>query len=244
MDEKSAYRPTVDGPVDNIDCFECPARMGDLCKGLSDLSIPALYKSSKGIKLEKGRKLSLDDHYPNHIFSVKDGTVMLYRMGADGQRQILKFLFAGDIIGLTSGQTYGISAEACTKVGLCCWEREIFEDFLILFPAMDKQFHIIASKALTESYDHIYYLGQLGAQQRVAAFILSLAQRQEDMSGTPDTLLLAMTRLDIADYLGLTIETVSRELTKLKSKGFVALPSLDRLHLLNVSALQDLAEGR
>ena len=244
MVQEKTYRPTVDGPVENVDCFDCPARMSDLCKGLSDSNIPVLYASSKHLKLKKSETLFLDDDYADHIFNVKDGTVMLYRMGPAGQRQILRFLFTGDMIGLTTGETNGISAEACTPVGLCCWERKKFEDFLILFPAMDRQFHIVASKALTQSFDHTFSLGQLNAQQRVAAFILNLAQRHEEMGSAPDTLLLPMSRLDIADYLGLTIETVSRELTKLKSKGFIAIPTLDRLHLLNTSALEDLAEGR
>ena len=97
---------------------------------------------------------------------------------------------------------------------------------------MDRQFHIISAKALTQSFDHTFSIGQLNAKQRVAAFILSLAQRQEDLGSAPGTVLLPMSRLDIADYLGLTIETVSRELTKLKTKGLVSLPTLDRLHLL------------
>ena len=242
MDSKS-YRPTPEGPVEAIACFDCLARLSNLCVGLSDNNLPVLFHASSLVKLKRGQTLFLDDQFATHIYNIKRGTITVYRMGPAGQRQILGFPLTGDLIGLTPGETYGVSAEACSDVQLCRWERKKFEDFLLLFPALDRQFHLISSKVLASSIDLVYALGQLTAEQRVAGFLLRLGQRQEQAGGKSGMVHLPMSRNDIADYLGLTIETVSRAITKLKNKRALNLVAADQVRLRDLKALQSLGAG-
>ncbi len=242
MTDKS-YRATPEGPVEAIACFDCPARLSDLCIGLSDTNLPTLFKASTHIDLDRGQTLFLDDEPAKHIYNIQKGTITVYRMGPAGQRQVLGFLLTGDLIGLTPGETYEVSAEACADAQLCRWERKKFEDFLALFPAMDRQFRLISSKVLASSIDLAFALGQLTAEQRVAGFLLHLAERQERNGAESKFVHLPMSRGDIADYLGLTIETVSRALTKLKTKHVIHLVGANEVQLTDLKVLQSLAAG-
>ena len=137
----------------------------------------------------------------------------------------------------------GCTANHCADTKLCRWKRDKFDDFLVLFPAMGRQFRLIASKSLAQSLDLAFALGRLNAEQRLAAFFIHLNQRQGEMGAGPRQVSLPMSRSDIADYLGLTIETVSRGITKLKKKGIIKLVMSDYIEIQDKESLQDLAEG-
>ncbi len=217
--------------------------MSDLCVGLPDSKLPILYDSSEHVERNKGEILFEDVDPATHIFNIQEGSITLYRMGPSGQRQILGFLFSGDLFGISPGESYGVSAEACADTKLCRWERNKFDDFLVLFPAMGRQFRLIASKSLAQSLDLAFALGRLNAEQRLAAFFIHLNERQAEMGAGPNQVSLPMSRSDIADYLGLTIETVSRGITKLKKKGLINLIISDYIEFLDKEALKELAEG-
>ena len=217
--------------------------MSDLCVGIPDSQLPALYAKSTHLSYKKGDVLFDDDDQAEHIYNIQEGAVTIFRIGPSGQRQVLGFLMTGDILGIAPGETYGISAAAAVESKLCRWDRSKFEDFLVLYPVMAKQFRLIASKALARSLDLAYALGQLTAEQRLAAFIVHLGERQQQMGGSPYHVSLLMSRLDIGDHLGLTIETVSRGITKLKKKSIIELPNPDYIHVLDLNALKDLAAG-
>ncbi len=234
--EPKAFR----GP---IPCFDCPARMSDLCVGLPDASLPLLFERSTHIHLEKNETLFLGDQPAEHIFNIREGTVTLFRMGQGGQRQILGFLFTGDLIGITPDDQYKVSAQACTKASLCRWDRAKFDDLLVLYPAMARQYRLIASKLLAQSLDLAFALGQLTAEQRLAGFLLHISQRQSRIGGIPGFTALPMSRADIADYLGLTIETVSRGLTRLRKKNLISMVSRDLIELSDMKALARLSQG-
>ena len=228
---------------DQVQCFDCPARISDLCIGLSDSSLPALYEQSTHLNLEKGETLFLSDQPSEHIFNVREGTMTLYRMGAGGQRQILGFLFTGDLLGITPDASYNVSAQAGTDVSLCRWSKDKFDDFLVLYPAMAQQYRLITSKLLAQSLNLAFALGQLKAEQRLAGFLLHISQRQARIGGIPGFTTLPMSRMDIADYLGLTIETVSRGLTRLSKKKFISLVTRDLIELSDMKALNRLSQG-
>jgi len=229
--------------VEGLPCIKCPARTSDLCGALSDKNLPALFEASTLIELRKGETLFLDDQPAQHIFNVITGTITVFRMGPSGQRQVVNFLFTGNLLGITPEDHYGFSAEACTPAILCRWERAKFEDLLILFPNLDRQFRLISSKVLARSIDLAYSLGQLTAEQRLAAFINQLHERQSKMASDPMTVLLTMSRADMADYLGLKVETVSRALSKLKVKGVISLPASDRVVIIDRDHLRRLSQS-
>ena len=227
-----------DHPSKTIACFDCPARMSDLCCGLSDLNLPALYQSSTHLDFDKGGTIALDDDNTEYVFNVREGSVKISRLGTSGQRQIMGFLFSGDFFGATSSDEKSLYAEAISSVKLCRWERKKFEDLLVLYPAMDKQYHTIMSKRLDETMDLAYSLGQLTADQRLAGFLLHIAERQKEIGETEDEITLPMSRTDIADYLGLKIETVSRGLSKMKAEGIIKIPSQRCVQIISRTKLQ------
>ena len=217
--------------------------MSDLCVGIPDSQLPTLYAKSTHLNFKKGEMLFADDDQAEHIYNIQEGAVTIFRIGPSGQRQVLGFLMTGDILGISPGETYGVSAAASADTKLCRWDRSKFEDFLVLYPVMAKQFRLIASKALARSIDLAYALGQLTAEQRLAAFFIHLGERQQQLGGSPYHVFLLMSRSDIGDHLGLTIETVSRGITKLKKKDIIELPHPDYIHVLKMNALKELADG-
>ena len=226
-----------------VSCASCPARSRDLCSGLSDSQLPAFYAASTQLRLARGHTLFAAEEPARFVFIIVSGTMKLYRMGPSGQRQVIGFLFVGDLFGLAAGENFGVTAEASTETVLCRWDRSRFDDFLVLFPTMDRQYRLISSKVLARSIDLAYSLGQLTAEQRLASFLAYLHERQSPNGARTKAVILSMTRADIGDYLGLKVETVSRALAQLKRKGIIALPSPDRAEILDMSAVKKLAQG-
>lgn len=171
----------------------------------------------------------------DYLYKVVSGTVRTYKVLADGRRQIGGFYLPGDIFGLETGDEHGFSAEAITECKVLVTRRSA----LIALAAKDhdvaRQLWTLTSNELRRAQDHILLLIK-SAQERVAAFLLEMAKR-----GCADNAVeLPMSRQDIADYLGLTIETVSRTFTHLENAAAIELPSSRRIVLRNRGALSRL----
>jgi len=165
------------------------------------------------------------------LYQVAYGTVRVYRLLADGRRQICAFHSQGDIFGFETGAERHFFADAVTATGLRALrpgsEAELTHELFKL-----------ALASLNQAHDHLLTVGRNDAGGRVAAFLLEMAGRQS--SRDLDAISLPMSRSDIADYLGLTIETVSRVLTKLKEARIIRLASARQVEVLNWDALQDM----
>ena len=165
------------------------------------------------------------------LYLVEFGAVRIYRLTADGRRQISAFHFSGEVFGFESGSEHHFYAESIDGAGLRVL-RPSGADHLAdnLLP--------LALRSLTRAQEHLLVLGRQNACERVAAFLIDLAERQE-----ADRIIeLPMQRSDIADYLGLTFETVSRILRKLKDARIISLPSTKQVEVFNFAALEDLCE--
>jgi CRP/FNR family transcriptional regulator len=150
----------------------------------------------------------------------------LYKLLADGRRQVVGFLVPGDFLGLAFGRTYVHTAEAITPVAACRFPRARFMGLLEEFPALERDILSRTSNELAAAQRQMLLLGRKTARERLASFLVDLAERS-DADGGP--LELPMGRADIADHLGLTIETVSRTFTGLRREGVIDLPSAHRL---------------
>lgn len=148
---------------------------------------------------------------------------MLSRLADDGRRQILGFLGCGDFIGLTLSYNYTFSAEALLDTRLCRFDREAIDELAERFPGLDRQVRRMGAAATDSMLDLVFALGRKTAEERVATFLLDLAGKQGCYQGPAERVRLAMTRADIADFLGLTLETVSRRISRLKAAGVIAL---------------------
>ena len=171
----------------------------------------------------------------DYLYKVVSGTVRTYKILTDGRRQIGAFYLPGDIFGLESGDEHAFSAEAITNSTVLVIKRSAVVALATRDNSVAQQLWAMTSRELRRVQDHILLLIQT-AQERVAGFLLEMANRVPGGNAVE----LSMSRQDIADYLGLTIETVSRMLTILEKSAAIELPSSRRIVLRNRSALSRL----
>lgn len=166
----------------------------------------------------------------DNYYRVEFGAVRVYRLLVDGRRQISAFHLAGEVFGLEADATHHFFAEAISATGIrmlrtSSCRNEIASELLP-----------IALQSLIRAQEHLLVLGRQNAVERVAAFLAEMSERQGDLG----TIELPMPRMDIADYLGLTIETVSRVFSKLRQCGVIRLPSLRTVEIVRRQALEDM----
>ena len=183
-------------------------------------------------------------------FNVTSGAVKLHKLLPDGRRQIVGFVFAGNVLGLGLDNTYAYSAESIGEVGLCRIERRQFDRFANRSREFKRRLLAQATMELTLARDQILLLGRKTPIERIASFLIRVAARQFDtLQHTDDSEVideftsLPMPRLDIADFLGLTNETVSRTLTQLRTARIIRLIGNNRFQIVNQNILENLAAG-
>jgi CRP/FNR family transcriptional regulator len=175
------------------------------------------------------------------VYEVVRGMLRLSKILPDGRRQITGFLSAGQFLGLAPEAICVYTAEAITEVTLCRYKRAAFDRLIDEVPGFAKRVLAVASDELSAAQNQMFLLGRKAALEKVASFLLLMAQQAgEDDDGAIG---LPMTRSDIADYLGLTIENVSRTLTRLKHDRLIALPTPDCIEIRNRHRLEELAAG-
>lgn len=172
------------------------------------------------------------------VFVVTRGVVRLYKLLDDGRRQIVGFALPGDFLGLAMADKYGFSADAVDQVSACRFARSAFSALVTEKPALMRRLFEFATHELSLAQDHMLMLGRRNAEEKLSAFILELQSRWARINGPSPTVPLPMSRQDIADYLGLTIETVSRTITRLaRAKTIVVVP--DGVRVLEKARLED-----
>ncbi len=171
----------------------------------------------------------------DYFYKVIRGTVRTYKVLNDGRRQIGAFYLAGDIFGLESRAEHSFSAEAITNATVLVIRRSAVAALAARDHSVARQLLAMTGRELARVQNHIMLLIQT-AQERVAGFLLEMAERVQGQNEVE----LPMSRQDIADYLGLTIETVSRTLTQLEHSAAIALPTSRRIVLRDRTALRQL----
>lgn len=183
------------------------------------------------------RQIFADGDPADHFYRVVSGVVRACKFLSDGRRQIEAFFVAGDLFGFEAGLHYSLSAEAVNDSTVIAYRRKAVDALAQKDMVLSSQLMTAMMRALSHSRNHSLVLGRRGAAEKVASFLNEWAIH----SATAGTIHLAMTRQDIADYLGLTIETVSRTLTQLERDHLIALPNTRQIRLCNRTALEDLA---
>jgi CRP/FNR family nitrogen fixation transcriptional regulator len=164
-------------------------------------------------------------------YKVVSGVVRTCRFMSDGRRQIDAFHVAGDVFGIEAGSLRTLTAEAVSDCRIIAYRRPPFDKAGAVSVSQQLVVHLLRN--FGRAQEHAVLLGRRSAVEKVAAFLLGWA-RQSACAGT---IALAMTRLDIGDYLGLTIETVSRTLSQLERDGIIALPSVRQIRVMDLEAL-------
>ena len=168
---------------------------------------------------------------------VVEGAVMLYKLLPDGRRQVVELLGPGDIFGFAQGQYRDTSAETLNVTRVRFYDRRHADRSCSFQRVLARQ--MLAQ--LEAMHEHAVLLGRMSAMERVARFLLRLAAHVTEETDDPSVIRLAMTRQEIADYLGLTIETVSRSFSELRRRGVIVLEKQDRVRIANQRAMEDLA---
>jgi CRP/FNR family transcriptional regulator, anaerobic regulatory protein len=179
----------------------------------------------------------------DHVYSIATGAVKLYKLMSDGRRQIIGFLFSGDMFGLGIDGGYAYTAETITPTHLCRFTHRRLDMLLEQIPRLERKMFSMAVKDLVSAQEQMLLLGRKTAREKVATFLVKLSQRSTRAGQPASPLPLPMSRADIADYLGLTIETVSRTFTQLKRDNIIGLPGAGYVLLQDEAALRELAEG-
>jgi CRP/FNR family transcriptional regulator len=178
-----------------------------------------------------------------HVFKVESGAIALYKVLMDGRRRIIGFAYPGDLIGLGARGEHIMNAQAIKPSRLRCvpiasLHRSAAQDAKLAFRLYEAM-----TREVAESHDLMLITTQRSAMERVASFLLALSRRNERNGDNPAVIELPMTRTDIGDFLGLTIETVSRTFTKLRTLGYIALQQSNRIKLTDITALEAFAES-
>lgn len=219
-------------------CQSCAVRSAGVCVAVKADALSRLAGSRAPQSVAAGKTFINEGEPATHFFTLTEGTVKLFKLMPDGRRAITGFLFPGDMIGFSAGERHGCSAEAMTPVSLCRFPKRQLDRLFFDFPGLERQTFKLLSQELANAQDHMVLLGRKTAHERVASFLLALGRR----AGRVAWLELPMTRTDIADYLGLTTETVSRVFTVLKGSGCIVLAG-NRVKIADGDALAELAEG-
>ncbi len=224
-------------------CANCGARPLGVCADLQGHELQSMACASETVTAQPGQALFHEGDPNPFVFNVVDGAVKLYRLLPDGRRQITGFLFQGDFLGLGGRGASSFTAEALTPLNACRFRRNDFDQLLNALPALEHRLVALAGDELMAAQEQIVLLGRKTARERLASFLTRLAERQVQLGGPEGHVHLPMTRLDIADYLGLTIETVSRVFTQFKTSGLIKLLPGNDVALPDPAALKALGEG-
>jgi len=192
-------------------------------------------------EFEPGTAIFWQGDAARHVFEIVSGAVRTVRILSDGRRVITGFLFAGDIIGVSYRDRYLTTVEAIGSTKVRRLTQRRFEDEVEKQAALRPALVAHLRDEMTTSQDQIVLLARKSAEERVASFLLALARRSGDDGELAAVISLPMTRLDMADYLGLTIETVSRIMTRLTRRGVLAPVGRHEVEIRRPASLAALA---
>jgi CRP/FNR family nitrogen fixation transcriptional regulator len=188
------------------------------------------------IRYERDSEIYGQDEPADYLYQVVSGAVRTHKLLSDGRRLIGAFHLPGDIFGLDTGPVHRFSADAIGSATIRVAKRSTLLAMAAREVDLATEMWTLTAEKLQHAEDHMMLLGRKNAEERVASFLLEMAGR----AASEQVVELPMSRQDIADYLGLTIETVSRTLTQLENKAAIELPSSRRITLRNRGALQRL----
>ena len=230
------------------DCAQCVVRNRAICSGLSPDELLALGQKGRKQSVKRGQTLVWEGDDSLVVANVISGVLKSSVSTADGREQIVGIVFPSDFIGRPFGKESPYSVTALSDAEVCVFHRSTFDQFAREHPELQ---HKLLQRTLIELDDArqwMMLLGKKTAEERIATLLIRISERlSSEGCTTPafnlDEFELPMDRQQMADILGLTIETVSRQLTRIKSRGVIALPDRRRVIINDRAALQNLAEA-
>ena len=229
-------------------CETCAVRHKALCGALSAEEINRLNAIAIQKRVPAGKVILSDQETQDYFANVISGVVKLSKTLADGRQQIVGLQFPSDFLGRPFGTRIAYDAQAATDVQLCTFSKSQFERLIKEIPGIEHRLFAHTLDELDAAREWMLLLGRKSAREKVASLLLMIARRSLAVGCTPHAdgatvaFELPLSRNEIADYLGLTIETVSRQLTALKNADVITLPSLREVRVPDIGALERAAE--
>jgi CRP/FNR family transcriptional regulator len=220
-------------------CIACEARHRGMCGALTPEELTRLARHTRKAHAAPGEELAGESTPVDSYANVMQGVVKLSKTLEDGRQQVVGLQFAPDLLGRLFAREHPTSAEAASEVELCVVPRPALDQMIAETPALEHRLMQQTLRELDEARDWMVTLGRKTAEEKVASFLVLIAEHGKPgaPAGGPRRFDLPLSRGDIADFLGLTIETVSRQLTRLKTANVIRLigtrtvevPDMDRL---------------
>jgi CRP/FNR family transcriptional regulator len=175
------------------------------------------------IRFEGGQTIFSEDDAARSAFGLSHGVVRLYRLLPDGRRQVVAFAFPGDFLAMPLAERFSFSADAIGEVSVCKFTREELSRLIGTSPGIMRLLIEFAARELQSAQDQLTLLGNSSAEERVVAFLVNWRRRVARLMPVSQAVPLPMRRQDIADFLGLKLETVSRTFAKLEQRGIIRI---------------------
>ncbi|TYT27422.1 helix-turn-helix domain-containing protein [Luteimonas viscosa] len=213
-----------------------------VCASLPPQEVDSLERYVSSMELQANAELARAGQPCRQAYSVTSGMLRLVRTLADARRQVVAFVLPGHFVGLTEHVVHRQSIEAVVPSRVCAFELDGIRDLRQRFPGFEHSLLERACRDLDDAHDAMLLLARLSPLERLASFLLRLRGQMKIREDDP-RMALPMGRGDIADHLGLTVETVSRSFTRLREQGVIALPDPQHVEILDAGALSELASA-
>ncbi len=223
----------------HVQCSSCPIRHRAICArcDTDELDLLAAIKTYKTIPA--GQPIGWRGDDLTHFSSVVSGIASLTRTLEDGRTQMVGLLMPSDFVGRPGRDTVEFDVTAITDVTLCRFERRPFEDLVEDVPHISQRMMEMALDELAAAREWMVLLGRKTAREKIATFLEMVVRRSSIQGQGADSFELPLTREEIADFLGLTLETISRQLTQLKKEGVVRFIDRRRFEVTDLAALHN-----
>ncbi|MCC3306633.1 helix-turn-helix domain-containing protein [Sneathiella sp. HT1-7] len=224
-------------------CATCSAHNQAICSGLKDHEMAEFARNIRTRLVKTGQSVYREFEEAKYVYSVVSGEIRLANLLDDGRRQITSFKSAGEVIGEQKKGYYQSDAEAVCDTVVCQIPIKALDKYHKEMPSIQSA---LSEKVLDELHElrhHAILLGRKTPIEKIATFLVDRARKIGDDTGNKVEVKLTMGRNDIADFLGLTIETVSRTITKLRKMGVLDVPSNHLILIKDLEWLENLAEG-
>ena len=218
-------------------CRSCEARHGGVCGAMTPQQLTELSKYTNRKVIHPGTEVHGQGENIVAYANILRGVVKLTKMMPDGRQQIVGLQFAPDFLGRPFAKESSLASEAATESEICSIPKALLDRMVKTSPELEHKLHAQTLAELDEARDWMLTLGRKTAREKVASFLYLIASHYDPETVDKATFDLPLSRADIADFLGLTIETVSRQMTKLRGENIievennrhVSVPDMDRL---------------
>jgi len=222
-------------------CRACEARHKGVCGALNPQQLTELARHTTKHQFDASAGLVADGAKVERYANIMSGVIKLAKVTADGRQQIVGLQFAPDFLGRPFSEKSDFGVEAATDVRVCSFPRDVLDKLTRESPELEHRLHAQTLKELDEARDWMMALGRKSAGERVAGFLCFIAEHinpEMELKKGPVTFDIPLKRADMADFLGLTIETVSRQLTKLRQARLIEIENNRKVIVPDLEKLQ------